>query len=1834
MRKISFSATLSLLLCFISNWGNAQLSVGFSADFVEICAPGVIQFTDNSSSTAAPITQWIWKRDGVVFSNLQDPSLFFGSPGSYNICLIASDNLGNTDSLCISNYIVAYQSPTANFSADALVGCTPLGVNFADLSILGDAPIQEWRWDFGDGNIDTVNQHPSHTYTTLGTFDVTLVVIDTNGCSHSLLMSNLITVVNSVTATIAHNAFQVQCGLPAAVNFYAGSNPPGTTYTWNFGDNSTTTGPATPVHNYLSTGCFYPTLTVSNGICSSTATVASCITVSDAPTAAFTIADPTNCELPFSPILTNQSTGLTSMTWNFGDGNLSSAFQPTPTYTTYQPEDSINYPLGVFPIVLNVFNPLGCMDSDTQFVYISNLNATILPPGTICAPDSVQFKAFSQNISPAFYSTSWVWDVDAGGGGNSSIAYAFYPDSGLYHAEVIVTDNIGCVDTAQRSMLVGIPPVIDSITTDTNFICRITEILFTGYGSSYIDSWAWSFSDTSFGSTQSFSHQFQDTGWISGYVLAGFRNCVTQMQLDSYYIYPPIALFSPQIICDSFLVDFIDESTGAHHWFWDFGDTTSLADTSSLQHPSYNYPSAGTYSVFLTVYNDSTGCQDTFRQEVTISKPLADFSIPDSLCTVATVIPTNLSIGATSYLWAASGSLPYIISAETPTFVWDRPGIFPIHLSAFDVNGCYDTLTKFIHIAGVDTNIVYSPLPACRPATVNFVDSSIGVLSPIVGWQWNTGSTQPSSTATYFFAGPQLMPLTVTNDWGCSFSLEKEVEVGGLFINFSATQNICLGDLFTGVISHTSPANANAYPPFTFVWDYGDGQRDTSQNPITNYTYTAAGVYDLCMYVIDSLGCVQELCAPAFVEVHDPTAVFTADTFFSSCPPLEVDFFNLSLSGSQWSWNFGDGSVSNLEHPTHVYSTPGFYNVVLEVFAFPGCSHIDTILQMIQISGPTGNFIMPPATSCAPFTAQFVGSGSDIETYTWLFGNGDSQSNTTNAPTDTSYYTYTQEGVYVPILVMNDSFGCQIPIEQDTIFINAPPLPAFSSDSLICQLDSIQYQTLTAITGSMSVEWLFEGGFPDSSTQLNPLVYYPDTGSFDVRLVVWEDGCSDTLLRPNYIQIKAIPTAHFGINITDTCAPVFVQFSDSSSAGQGSIQSWSWDFGNGQTASSPDSSLWYNVADSFDIQLVVENTFGCRDTLAQVLQTFPLPNGDAGIYPTFCAGDTVQLLGTGNANFNWSSAAWISDTSIANPLTVLDSSQLYILEVYNAFGCSVFDTIQLVAEALITVDAGDSAAICLGESILLQATGNTTSFDWGVDSSLSCQFCANPIASPSTTSIYYLQTALVANCTNMDSIIVVVHPLPTAAVTADSSICEGDSVQLLAAGGQFYHWLAGANLSNDSIPNPFANPSTLSIYTVEVVDSNNCKDSISMVVDVRSAAFNPLPDVTICLGDSTTFSLNNATNPVWTGDSISCINCSHPTVYPYNSSQYIVQYYNQNNCPVEDSIMVNVLDLTQLQALASDTICLGDSLQLNVLGNQGLSVLWQPNYALSNHTILNPIAFPTVDTFYVVQVVQGQCARHDSIFIGIQDLPNINATGAAYCIGDTAQLFASGNATAYLWTPSLFLSDSSLQNPQVIATQTQQYQVIGSSNCGADTAYTTVLVNGYPSMQLDSSAQAVMGSSIQLNSNASSSNTFVWSPPDDLSCINCANPSWTVSGDAVFYVTVTNTFGCSIMDSIVITSLDVCTPDLIFVPNAFSPDLDGNNDVLYVRSGIIVEIETFQIYSRWGQLLFETNDILEGWDGTFQGKPVPPDVFGYYVIFRCPSTQEQVLKKGNVTILR
>jgi gliding motility-associated-like protein len=144
---------------------------------------------------------------------------------------------------------------------------------------------------------------------------------------------------------------------------------------------------------------------------------------------------------------------------------------------------------------------------------------------------------------------------------------------------------------------------------------------------------------------------------------------------------------------------------------------------------------------------------------------------------------------------------------------------------------------------------------------------------------------------------------------------------------------------------------------------------------------------------------------------------------------------------------------------------------------------------------------------------------------------------------------------------------------------------------------------------------------------------------------------------------------------------------------------------------------------------------------------------------------------------------------------------------------------------------------------------------------------------------------------------------------------------------------------------------------------------------------------------------------------------------------------------------------------------------------------------------------------------------------------------------------------------------------------------------------------------------------------------YTWSPADYLSTTKGTNAVTTPKNTIVYTYTISDSYGCSGTDTVLITVLDViCEEPYVFVPNAFSPNGDGLNDILYVRGRVLEKVE-FAVYDRWGEKVFETKDKNTGWDGVFRGKRCEPGVYVYYLDAVCIGGEHYLLK-GNITLIR
>lgn len=352
------------------------------------------------------------------------------------------------------------------------------------------------------------------------------------------------------------------------------------------------------------------------------------------------------------------------------------------------------------------------------------------------------------------------------------------------------------------------------------------------------------------------------------------------------------------------------------------------------------------------------------------------------------------------------------------------------------------------------------------------------------------------------------------------------------------------------------------------------------------------------------------------------------------------------------------------------------------------------------------------------------------------------------------------------------------------------------------------------------------------------------------------------------------------------------------------------------------------------------------------------------------------------------------------------------------------------------------------------------------------------------------------------------------------------------------------------------------------------------------------------------------------------------------------------SCNYSDTITKKVLVIGNNgnDSLPSLSICTTQSVQIGIppVIDSATTYLWSPGATLSDVTVSNPFATPTQTTTYRLLVSNGLCTDtvYQTVYV-TKDTLHLQGSDVL-CPGDTLTLSVTNSLPnqqfTYAWSPAnQILSGGNTANPQVSPSQNTLYTVTATNQFGCvNTASIQInVLSGIPNVNAFATPDTItFGDTTQLGLTLSAGvATIQWTADPTLSETQIANPLAWPTRTQTYYVEVADTQGCKKRDSVVVVVLNKpCAEGNIYIPNAFTPNNDGKNDVLYVRGNYLTNLY-FAVYDRWGQKVFETKDISKGWGGTFKGARLDPAVFGYYAEGLCPSG-EKFFKKGNVTLLR
>lgn len=1008
-----------------------------------------------------------------------------------------------------------------------------------------------------------------------------------------------------------------------------------------------------------------------------------------------------------------------------------------------------------------------------------------------------------------------------------------------------------------------------------------------------------------------------------------------------------------------------------------------------------------------------------------------------------------------------------------------------------------------------------------------------------------------SSVATVNAEGTYTVTLTAFGSAGCTYDLTADMlpflPGSGVLVN-SAT--ICTGQSATLTASGGAP----------YTWSTGATTTSITVTPGSTTTYSVSG------------GTCPSTNSGTVTVNTTPTSTFTGTTVCANVGST-ITYTGTGDANSTYTWGFDGGTATpgTGQGPLSVsWASSGTKNVTLTVANGPCPSTLTTVPVTVNA---TPTVTVPPATICNGSSGILTAAGAS----TYLWSEGTAVAALTDSPTATTSYTVT-----------GTSSGCSA-TAVGTITVNQLEDAGFSyTPATVCKTGgSNPTPVITGVTG---------GTF---SCPNNSLVIDPTTGIVDLAgsaLGAYTITYTTSGSCPNSstfdISLVNIPIADFTLgtycqNVTNPL-PTYI---NNGSAGVFSSTA-------GLTFAST-STGEINLASSTAGDYTVTNTIaaggGCPAATATSTITINAVPFTTVNSPTACSGDPAIITAAGATNYTW------SDNSTSNTLSVTPGVTTTYTVVGESNNCTstAIATVTVNVKPVVTVE---SATICAGESVTVYASGAST-YAWSDGSVLdSLVFTAPGVSVP------YTVTGTTSGCAGSASGNITVNALPVITVNSPA-ICQGLSGNLTGSGGNTYIWIAPGNLF--FIGNPYSiTPTASATYTVigstatcgslpvntpaEQDVFRACLDGGCSSTVVSNVTLIQLPVIsvnapTICAGQSATINASGAASYTWsTGASGASI-----TESPTATTSYTVTD-NTVGCSgsAVATITVNNLPVVTVNAR---TICTGSSASLTASGAS--------TYSWSNGSATNPLTIsPTATTSYTVTGTStAGCTAIANTSVTVNSLPTISSTSSTICEGLTASLTASGTAVSYVW------SNGSVTNPvSVSPSSTTSYTVTGTdaNNC-ISTATGTVTVFPQPDIQFSASPQpaGVLSPAITFTDQSSADVTFwEWDFGDAADTLgsNEPNPVHNYPSVETTYTVTLNVLNDGLCANSMTKEIVIGPEYSFYIPNSFSPNEDGKNDVFLGKGNGIIEFE-LRIFDRWGNAVFKTDDINKGWDGKANG---------------------------------
>jgi gliding motility-associated-like protein len=1765
-----------------------------------VCSGNTLNLT--ATTTSPGTATWAWSGPNSFSSTTQNPNITnvpVVATGTYNVTV----TINSCTSPAGTVSVVINQTPATPVVTSNTPVCSDSTLNLgATTSTPG---IVTWTWT-GPNGFTSIVQNPSITSVTTaasGTYNV--VATATVGNCPSAPGSG--TVVINPTPIITTTSFTdpTNCNTATGTIILNGLTA-STSYTVLYDKNGnsqsatlTTNGSGTLTIPNLTAGVYTNVRVVLTGCPSNVV-------------GPFTLTDPNPPAAPTagsnSPICSGNTLNLTASTTSVGTITYTWSGPNSFSSTTQNPSiaSSTVAATGTYSVTATLNSCVSAAGTVAVTVHQTPATPVAGSNSPVCSDSTLNLTA-STTFAGA---VTWTWSGPnsfASSSQNPSIASVTTAANGTYN--VVATSTVGTCPSAAGSttVLINPTPVIisSSFTNPTQCFSSTGTIILNGLTASTTYTVTYTKNGTPV--TASITSNGGGVVTILNLPAATYANIrVTTLagcpsnSVGPYILSDPNPPATPVAgsnspICNGNTLTLTASTTtvGAIVYSW----TGPNAFTSNVQNPSIvgaTTAASGWYYVTATLSN-CTSLRDSVLVDVNGLPAAPIVTTPVNYCVNTPSVPlTATPLPGNSLLWYSSavGGTGSTIAPTPSTAV---VGSTPFYVSQISPLGCQGTRALITVIINPDARAeyVYAPDTACAPFNINS-----SVIQPVLypaqnaTYQWFANGTSIGVGTTFpgyiiNLAGDSIrIKLTTVSPFGCKsdstahwfFTFPKPAT------NFTASDTVGCGPLSVA-FTNTTPLITR----FSYLWDFGTGAMSNQANPGTIIfpPNPTAGdtIYHVTLTAFTQCDTVKKT-----IDIRvksKPRSFFTPDKTYG-CSPLTVSFVNNSFGvNMSFVWDFGDGSptvtMNNTSPVQHTFNTAQQDTFYVKLIASNACGG-DTATYAIVVAARTIdlNFAVNgnERTGCSPHTVRFINNSVGATNFLWNFGDGNVRSTTKNI--DTVVHTYTAVGNFTAIV--RASNGCTDTTGSITIQVFKKPIVDFAVNPLpACLGDTLNFTNQTDTATNLL--WQFGNGVTSQLT--NPQYAYTIAGTYNVKLIAVRqygpgNSCSDSIIKPVTV-VASLPGSFSVSDSVSACVPFSVIFTNHSLPSTLTT----WNFGDGGVDTGDIVSHTFQNVGIFTVSMIAKDAGGCSYIATKKITV----NGPAGAFiydHGFICGNTPVRF---EANVtNTDSIRWNFGDGVT-----LTTTQTIVYHVYNQSG-SYIPTAQLLA-----------------------GPGGT---------------CRRLLTGIDTIKIDKIKAGFTAAVNRICG--------STTVVFTDTSRA-GFALQS-------WQWSFGDG-GTSGIRNPQHSYTATNTWNVRLIvnSASGCADTANIPMNIKvdskpTASINAPP--TGCVNQPVQYdAIVTSADPVtflsWTfSNGGSGLGATVQQVYSL-AGTYTARLIAGTSFGCFDTAYRNVtVNPTPTVITNPDMVlCKGQSTPLSATG--GLTYQWSPIAGLSCNTCFNPIASPTTTTQYVVSGYNSfGCAGRDTLLITVpQPIGVVTAPVLSICIGQSIRLSATG-ATTYEWSPSTGLDQTNIANPTATPLVTTIYRVIGKDayNCFQDTAYVTVGVGQYPVVNVGADKVLATGTTFTLTPTASNGPIALWnwSPITDLSCGNCPNPIVTAKTDICYTVTATNLFGCAGKDTMCIKVF--CESSQVFIPNAFTPDGDGVNDILTVRAKGVKLVKSFRVFNRWGQVVFEKANFVpnvdgQGWNGKVNNVPAPPDVYVYTCEVICEN-DVPFTYKGNTAILK